>query len=60
MRRVEYFTDPEEIHERFGDLVDLVVDGGPGGIVPSTVIDLTGSAPELVREGAGRWEELVG
>ena len=56
---VEYFTDPEDIHDRFGDLVDIVVDGGPGGIVPSTVIDLTRGEPELVREGAGRWEELL-
>lgn len=56
---VEEYTDPEIIHEKFGKLVDIVVDGGPGGFTPSTVIDCTGPEPELVREGAGNWEELT-
>jgi len=56
---VEYFTDPELIHEHFEHLVDLVIDGGPGGIIPSTVIDCTSGAPELIREGAGEWERLL-
>jgi len=56
---VEYYTDPELIYERFGKLVDIVIDGGIGGIVASTVIDCTG-VPELVREGAGEWEKLIG
>lgn len=56
---VEYFTDPEVIHDRFERIVDLVIDGGAGGIVPSTVIDCTSGEPELVREGAGVWEGLV-
>lgn len=55
-----YYTDPEMIEERFGKLVDIVIDGGPGGIVPSTVLDCTNGLPELVREGAGEWEHLVG
>ena len=55
---VEQYTDPEIIFEQFGHLVDLVIDGGPGGIIPSTVIDCT-STPSLVREGAGEWEELL-
>lgn len=55
---VEHFTDPEVIHEHFGHLVDLVVDGGIGGIIPSTIIDCTGSAPELLREGAGDWKSI--
>lgn len=54
---VEYFTDPELIHDAFENLVDLVVDGGIGGLVPSTVIDCTGAAPELIRAGAGEWDE---
>jgi len=57
---VEYWTDPEEIHDRFGDAVDLVIDGGPGGIIPSTVVDLTRGEPEVLREGAGDFGALVG
>ncbi len=57
---VEYYTDPYDIHERFGEVVDVVVEGGFGGTTPSTVIDLTSGTPELVREGAGPWENLVG
>ena len=56
---VEYYSDPEIIHDLFGNLVDIVIDGGIGGIVPSTVIDCTSGAPELLREGAGPWEMLV-
>jgi tRNA threonylcarbamoyl adenosine modification protein (Sua5/YciO/YrdC/YwlC family) len=54
---VEDYTDPEIIQDRFGKLVDLVIDGGIGGMVPSTVIDLTSGSPEVVRLGAGEWEE---
>lgn len=57
---VEYYTDPEIIHDRFGDLVDLVIDGGIGGTLPSTVIDCTVSPPALLRAGAGEWQELLG
>ncbi|MCS4505018.1 putative protein YciO [wastewater metagenome] len=46
-------TDAELIRERLGSRVDVVVDGGPGGMEPSTVVDLTGPAPEVVRRGAG-------
>lgn len=55
---VEEYTDPEIIHEKFGKQVDIVIDGGPGGLTFSTVIDCTGDEPEVVREGAGSWEEL--
>ncbi|HEU4470892.1 MAG TPA: L-threonylcarbamoyladenylate synthase [Flavisolibacter sp.] len=51
--QVEEFTDPETIHELFGKLVDVVIDGGPGGIVPSTIVDFTAEEPEILREGAG-------
>ncbi|MEI6086447.1 MAG: L-threonylcarbamoyladenylate synthase [Bacteroidota bacterium] len=54
---VEEYTDPELIYENFKNLVDIVVDGGIGGMVPSTIIDCTKDAYELVREGAGIWEE---
>ncbi|MEM7187917.1 MAG: L-threonylcarbamoyladenylate synthase, partial [Bacteroidota bacterium] len=53
---IEYTTDPELIWEKWDRLVDLVVDGGYGGNIPSTVIDLTGSEPVLVREGKGSLE----
>ena len=52
---VEEFTDPEVIHENFKGIVDIVVHGGPGGIVPSTVIDCTKDEPVVVREGLGEW-----
>ncbi|MEI6678361.1 MAG: L-threonylcarbamoyladenylate synthase [Mariniphaga sp.] len=50
---LEYTTDPELIHEKFGDLVDLVIDGGFGGNIPSTVIDCIGSEPVITRSGKG-------
>jgi len=50
---IEYTTDPELILEKWDHLVDIVVDGGYGGNIPSTVIDLTKGEPVLVREGKG-------
>jgi tRNA threonylcarbamoyl adenosine modification protein (Sua5/YciO/YrdC/YwlC family) len=50
---VEEYTDPEIIYEKFGKIVDIVIDGGAGGTQFSTVIDFTGPEPELIREGAG-------
>lgn len=50
---IEYTTDPELIHEKWQNFADIVVDGGIGGIVPSTVIDFTSTEPEIVREGKG-------
>jgi tRNA threonylcarbamoyl adenosine modification protein (Sua5/YciO/YrdC/YwlC family) len=52
---VEEYTDPEIIHEKFGRLVDYVIDGGPGGIVPSTVIDCTTDDWNVIRQGLGEW-----
>ena len=49
----EYITDPELIHEKFGDLVDLVIDGGFGGNIPSTVINCIGNEPVITRLGKG-------
>jgi tRNA threonylcarbamoyl adenosine modification protein (Sua5/YciO/YrdC/YwlC family) len=54
---IEYMTDPEEIHEKFEHQVDLVINGGNGGNVPSTIIDCSGEEPIIIREGKG---ELVG
>ena len=53
---IEYTTDPELIYEKWQDLVDLVIDGGYGGNVASTIIDLTSGEPELIREGKGSLE----
>jgi len=49
----EYPTDPEEIYDLYGNQVDIVIAGDVGGIEPSTVVDCTGDAPSLVRQGAG-------
>ncbi len=53
---VEYTTDPELIHEKYGAQVDLVLDGGPGSNEASTVIDCTGEQIEIVRQGLGELE----
>lgn len=53
---LEYSTDPELIYEKYGNSVDLVIDGGYGGIEPSTVVDCTTDDFEVVRQGKG---ELV-
>lgn len=50
---VEYTTDPELIHERYQDIVDIVIDGGYGDNIPSTVVDCTTDEPEILREGKG-------
>ena len=55
---LDYITDPEYIHEELGRIVDIVVDGGPGGVEPSTVIDCTGGEPELIRAGKGEVEVI--
>jgi len=50
---IEYTTDPELIYEKYQDLVDIVIDGGYGGNIPSTIVDCTEAEPTLVREGKG-------
>lgn len=54
---VEDYTDPETIQERMGKLVDFVIDGGVGGMVPSTIIDCTTEDWIVTRQGLGVWEE---
>ena len=53
---VEEYTDPEIIYENFKNRVDIVINGGIGGIVPSTVVDCTGDEPVVLRKGLGEWE----
>jgi tRNA threonylcarbamoyl adenosine modification protein (Sua5/YciO/YrdC/YwlC family) len=55
---VEEYTDPEIIYEQFKNLVDIVIDGGPGNMVPSTIIDYTSGEAAVIRKGAGEWEEV--
>jgi tRNA threonylcarbamoyl adenosine modification protein (Sua5/YciO/YrdC/YwlC family) len=52
---VEEYTDPEIIFEKFGDKVDFVIDGGAGGMNPSTVIDCTTDEWHVIRQGSGEW-----
>lgn len=54
---VEDYTDPEYMFEKFGKLVDIVVAGGIGGMIPSTIVDCTGDEPVVTREGLGEWHE---
>jgi tRNA threonylcarbamoyl adenosine modification protein (Sua5/YciO/YrdC/YwlC family) len=56
---VEDYTDPEIMYEHFKNQVDIVVHGGLGGMIPSTVVDCTVEPPVLVRQGLGKWEELL-
>jgi tRNA threonylcarbamoyl adenosine modification protein (Sua5/YciO/YrdC/YwlC family) len=53
---VEEYTDPDIIFEKFEGLVDLVIDGGIGGLTPSTIIDCTSDDWIVTRQGAGVWE----
>jgi tRNA threonylcarbamoyl adenosine modification protein (Sua5/YciO/YrdC/YwlC family) len=50
---VEEFTDPDWIYERFGKQVDIMVDGGTGGMIFSTIVDMTGEEPVILRQGLG-------
>lgn len=54
---IEEYTDPEWIYEKFKKLVDIIVDGGIGGVIPSTIIDCTDDTPTVIREGLGKWTE---
>lgn len=55
----EPLSDPLEIREFLEHEVDLVIDGGPCGLEPTTVVDLVGAAPEIVRQGMGKFTSLV-
>lgn len=51
---MDYFVDPYAIYERFDEDVDMIIDGGYGNLEASTVVDCTGSSPEIIRQGIGR------
>ncbi|MEI7472177.1 MAG: L-threonylcarbamoyladenylate synthase [Ferruginibacter sp.] len=54
--QVEDNTDPEIMQQKFGDRVDFIIDGGIGGIVPSTIVDCTSDDWQITRQGLGIWE----
>ena len=56
---IEYTTDPELIHEKYQEVVDMVIDGGFGDNLASTVIDCTSNELKLVRQGKGSFEDLL-
>ncbi|MBC7536158.1 MAG: threonylcarbamoyl-AMP synthase [Ferruginibacter sp.] len=55
---VEEYTDPEVINDKFNGQVDFVIDGGIGGIVPSTVVDCTTDDWQVLRQGLGVFEDV--
>lgn len=55
---LDYITDPYAIYERFENIVDIVIDGGAGGIQPSTIIDCSNGMPTITRKGAGSLDIL--
>ena len=50
---VEEYTDPEVIAEKFDGRVDMIIDGGIGGMTPSTIVDCTTAEWKIIRQGAG-------
>ncbi len=58
-RIVDYQTDPELIYEMFHKLVDIVIDSGHCGLIPSTVIDCTGEEMQIIRQGKGQLENFI-
>ncbi len=56
---IEYTTDPELIHEKHGHIVDIVINGGYGQNVASTVVDCMGDEPEIVRQGIGALDDFL-
>lgn len=55
---VEEYTDPEIMYEKFGSQVDFVIDGGIGGMIPSTIVDCTTEEWTVTRKGLGVFEEV--
>jgi tRNA threonylcarbamoyl adenosine modification protein (Sua5/YciO/YrdC/YwlC family) len=53
---IEYTTDPELIYEKFKDIADIVIDGGYGELMPSTIVDCSSDEICILREGKGRLE----
>jgi len=56
---LEYSTDPGLIYEKYRELVDVVIDGGYGNNIASTIVDCTGEEIEIVRQGLGELEDIL-
>jgi tRNA threonylcarbamoyl adenosine modification protein (Sua5/YciO/YrdC/YwlC family) len=56
---IEYSTDPELIYEKYSELVDIVIDGGYGENIPSTIVDCTTGEFEILRQGKGLIEDFI-
>ena len=56
---MEYSTDPELIHEKYEDIVDLVIDGGYGDNEPSTIVDCSEGEFEIIRQGKGDLDQFL-
>jgi len=56
---IEYSTDPELIYEKYKNLVDIVIDGGYGNLVPSTIIDCSKGEIEIIRQGLGKLDGFL-
>ncbi len=56
---INYINDPELIYEKFKNQVDIIIDGGMGGIQPSTIVDCTNDDFEIIRQGAGNLDEYL-
>lgn len=56
---IEYSTDPELIFEKYQNLVDLVIDGGPGNVEPSTIVECLDDEFNIIREGIGNIEDYI-
>lgn len=54
---IEYRTNPELINEKFGSMVDIIIDAGIGGIESSTIVDCTTNEAEIIRQGKGKLEK---
>jgi tRNA threonylcarbamoyl adenosine modification protein (Sua5/YciO/YrdC/YwlC family) len=55
----EYPTDPDDIYNIFKNKVDLIIDAGPGGNIPSTIVDFTSGEPVITRQGLGDFEKYL-
>mgnify|MGYP001401875146 FL=1 len=55
---IEYSTDPELIHKKYSNKIDIVIDSGTGSLVPSTIIDYSSGKLEIIRKGLGEINEL--
>ena len=59
LNQIENNTDPELMEEIYGKRVNLVIDGGYGEFIPSTIVDFTGENPQIIRQGKGNFEEFI-